>query len=334
MLKIKLRIDQYFFIFFCLLLLLLQGCLSLQQDQSNQFQQQFITLLQSTTQPSLTSSASASLVASDQNEPPIASVAATTFMADSSQKILNNISATAYLALDVESAAILLSHQADKQLYPASTIKLMTALVARDVFDLNQVIVVENGLYTDGHRVGFNYGQQFLVRDLVTAILVNSGNDAAMVLANHHPQGYDGFVQAMNEKAKALNLKNTVFKNPTGLDEYDQVSSAWDLSILAREIIKDPFFKQLAQLSQTVITDVSGQYNYTLNNTNQLLTQYGEVKGLKTGTTPMAGEVLISLWEVKTQPVLIIVMQSSSRYQDTLKIYHWLQTYVVWQSNQ
>ena len=331
--KIKLRIDQYFSIFFCLLLLLLQGCLSTQKQQFDQFQQQFITLLQSTTQPSLTSSASASLVDLDRSESQIASIAAATSAVDSSSNFLNDISATAYLALDVESAAILLDKNLGAQLYPASTVKLMTALVARDVFDLNQVVAVQNGLYTDGHRVGFSYGQQFLVRDLVAAILVNSGNDAAMVLANYHPQGYDGFVQAMNEKAKTLNLKHTVFKNPTGLDEYSQVSSAWDLSILAREAIKDPFFKQLAQLPQMVVTDISGQYNYTLFNTNKLLAQHREVKGLKTGTTPLAGEVLISLWEVKAQPVLIIVMQSDDRYQDTLKIYRWLQTYVVWQSS-
>lgn len=233
------------------------------------------------------------------------------------QMVLDQITAQAYLAIDLDSAAPLIAQNHQQKLYPASTVKLMTALVARDVFHPDLVLMVNPELEIEGHLIGLEMGEKQTVANLIKAILINSGNDAAQVLARHHPQGLAGFVKDMNHKAQELSLDNTTYVNPSGLDHPAQLTTARDLTILAKEVIKDPFLKELVATPQLQITDLTGGVSRELVNTNQLLAQRPDVFGIKTGTTELAKQVLVTLVKKDGHQVVLVVMGSEDRYLDS-----------------
>lgn len=234
------------------------------------------------------------------------------------------ISATHYLVTEVESGTIMAGRSALTPTYPASTAKLATVLVAKKLYELDRVIKITQPIVVSGTSVGFQVGEMVTVSDLIAACLINSGNDAAELLANQHPAGRAGFLAAMNQLATDLHLKNAKFTNPVGLDDPAQLISAYDLSILAREVIKDPFLSKLVGLPSYQLTDLSGRATHQLINTNQLLTWSNQIKGLKTGTTDLAGQVLITWWQFNQRQFILVVMGSTDRYQDTIKIIEFL----------
>ena len=137
-----------------------------------------------------------------------------TFSASESFPVL---SAQAVLAVDAASGVTLYEKNPDSPLLPASTTKIITALVAMDYYPLDAVIEVGN-ISVPGQKMGLVYGEEIRVEDLLYGLLVFSGNDAAEVLAQNYPGGRDVFVAAMNLKARELNLENTNFGNPAGFD--------------------------------------------------------------------------------------------------------------------
>ncbi len=308
----RLRSDQFFSFVFCLVFLLIQGSLLPLEPVQSLSQVSSLELIQLDPIPVVKDYQS--LVNLNYGQSPQ----------------LSQVTAQSYLVVDLKSASILIEKNKDLPLFPASTVKLMTALLARDIYDLNNVIRVGQEVEVVGHQIGLRPGQEMKVFDLLKAILVNSGNDAAQTLAFNHPFGYEGFIQGMNLKAQALSLTNTYFTNPTGLDDYHQVSTSWDLALLAKEINKDPVLKKLVNLQQASISDVAGFSNYQLYNTNQLLTKYDQAIGIKTGTTQMAGQVLVTLWKEASHELLIVVMGSQDRYQDTLYLVDWVSDNIEW----
>ena len=240
-----------------------------------------------------------------------------------------DISAASAYVLDLASGTLLYEKDAQLALYPASTLKLMTALVAVEQYDLDELVAVNLPETVLGTQLGLQSGQQFLVKDLLAALLVSSANDAAYALANYDPQGITSFIDKMNIKAQQLHLQQSYFVNPAGLDEEQQLSSARDLSIMARELLKNEFLANLVQQQQLSIelinpTDLTWPSTYQLINTNQLLGVLPGVIGVKTGTTDLAGEVLVTLVERQGQQILICLMNSQDRYLDTEKIIAWV----------
>lgn len=244
---------------------------------------------------------------------------------------LSSITAKSYLVLDLGSGSVLLEKNQHLPLYPASTVKLMSVLIAKKSFPLDSILLTGPEVLIAGNRIGLSADKQVTVIDLIKASLVSSSNDAVQVLAYHSPYGYEGFIQAMNNEAVQLSLKNTHFANPTGLDNPQQYSTSFDLARLAQIIIKDPVFKNFITLSEAEVSDVEGNSLYKLRNTNQLLTQFEQVKGVKTGTTELAGQVLITYWEDQDYSLLIVVMGSEDRYQDTMSLINWVADNVTWQ---
>lgn len=332
MLLKNIRPDQYFSFFFCLILLLIQGSLSSEVVGAVQEPMLSFPLIKIETLPVINLEASSS--ASLDTASPSAQ--------NSQQKLsyiknLENISAQAYIVYDNQSSTVLLEKNANELNYPASSVKLMTALVSRDLYDLDDLVTIGDVSMIEGHRIGLQSKQIFTVKSLLTATLVNSGNDAALALAMFHPQGYEAFLQEMNRKAQQLSLDSSNFQNPAGLDYADQQTTARDLAILAKEVIKDPFLSELvstthAKISQSSIevATATTSAQISLWNTNQLLYNYDQAQGVKTGTTDAAGQVLVSLWEEDNHDLLIVVMGSKNRYQDTLALVDWVRTNITW----
>jgi len=142
------------------------------------------------------------------------------------------ISAQYVFIMDRGSKMVLYSRAADDRIYPASTTKMMTALVASEHFDWDTHLTVSRS-YPDGVDIGLRPGEQVSVENLLYALLIQSANDAAEVLAENYPGGRTGFISSMNQWADRLNLRQTNFLNPTGLDQDGHLSSASDLARLA-----------------------------------------------------------------------------------------------------
>lgn len=175
----------------------------------------------------------------------------------------------------------------------ASTTKIMTALVVLDRADLNDRVTVSARAAAVGEAgVGIVAGETHTVRQLLEAMLVHSGNDAAFALAEHVGGDVDSFVVMMNEKAAALGLAHTAFTNPHGLDEAGHHTSAGDLATVATVAIADPRFAEIVTMPKITVT--AGGKSTVFENSNKLLGTYDGANGIKTGWTNDAGYCLVA----------------------------------------
>jgi len=240
------------------------------------------------------------------------------------------ISAQAAMVIDISSGAVLYKNNPDVELHPASTSKLLTALVARQIYNLDEVLEIKEETFTEGTKVDFEIGEQITVHDALKGLLINSGNDVAFLLANNHPLDYQAFVAEMNQLAQELGLQNSHFANPSGLDHSQQVLSARDLSILARQVLKDEVLSEIVKTKSDQVADLrTGRIHY-LRNTNYLLHSLPGVIGMKTGTTPQAGEALVMVYQSDQAQILFIVLGSQDRYTDVNLLLNWALTQYSW----
>jgi len=249
---------------------------------------------------------------------------------DAQSRLVSTLSGQAIYAVDVPSASVLVTKNAEESRYPASTTKLMTALVARETYPLDTFMTVRNEATTAGSVVGLVPGERLPIRDLLSAMLIQSGNDAAQVLADNYPGGESGFLKAMNTKAAQLQLTNSQFTNATGIDTDGHRSTARDLAILAKEVMEDPLLAEIVGTRSETIADDLRLNVHTLTNTNALLSSELGVIGIKTGTTEAAGEVLITEFRHQGLDILIVIMGSEDRYNDTRAVLNWIQDHYIW----
>lgn len=234
-----------------------------------------------------------------------------------------DISAKAAIVMDNDSKVVLFSKNPSLSFSMASTTKIMTALVALDYYKMNDVLTIETE-NVEGVNVGFKKDEKLLFENILYAMLLPSGNDAALALAENYPGGNDAFVQKMNEKAKFLQLQNTNFADPIGLEDSRDYTTPLNLAKLASFATENKIFVQVVSTKSREITDVTGQKRYVLNNLNKLLGVSG-INGIKTGYTDEAGQVLVtSKIEIdgnnKTHTLIIVVMDSEDRFWDTSKL--------------
>jgi len=239
-----------------------------------------------------------------------------------------NVKARHIFIIDRESKTVLWEKGAQETIFPASTTKMMTALVAMDAYSLDQQIEVTRE-YPLGQYVGFKPGDSLTVDQLLYALLIQSGNDAAEILAENFSGGRSAFIAAMNQKAQDLRLFKTHFVNPTGLDEYGQQASAHDLAILADYAMKKIEFAKIVAMENAVIT-TEGQEQYIVKNINELLGKVPGVLGVKTGYTVGAGQSLVTLVNREGHEVIISLLGSDDRFSDTKKIIDWVYANFTW----
>lgn len=249
------------------------------------------------------------------------------------------LTARSVLVVDLDSQVVLFSKSPSARFLPASTVKMMTALVAFDQYQLNQVLTVKT-VEERGQTIGLKQGERLTVRALLYALLVSSANDAAEVLAQNYPGGRAAFLVAMNQKAKFLNLTGSYFASPSGLD-YDKnnkllpsfsYSSPWDLARLAAELMKNPVLAKMVTTREILITDVRGEIVHPLLTINQLLGEVRGLKGVKTGWTEEAGECLVSLVERDGRRVILVVLGSLDRFGETARLAEWVFANFEWQT--
>ena len=208
----------------------------------------------------------------------------------------------------------------------------MSALVAQDIYDAVDVLEVPlECAQLPGMKLGLFAEEHLNYLDLLSAALIASSNDATCTLANGFSSQED-FVKKMNEKAARLGLTSTHFTNPVGFDDpyFNHFSTARDLYKLAKFVKKDPALSNIVRKKSYTLS--SGQIMRTAYSTNQLLWTIPETVGIKTGTTPLAGEVLVYEYRdsSKDKDLLIVLMGSQDRFGEVSQILDWVSSRFVW----
>jgi serine-type D-Ala-D-Ala carboxypeptidase (penicillin-binding protein 5/6) len=223
----------------------------------------------------------------------------------------------AWALADLQSGEYLAGEHASKELATASTTKIMAALVVLEKADLDERVTVSKNAAAYAtpaySNVGLRPGDILSVRELLMAALISSGDDAAYALAEHvggggGEAGVDRFVEEMNETARASGLKHTHFENPVGFDARGHYSSARDLARIARLAMQYPEFREIVATKYATIRTPNRKI--PLASTNELLFTYGPATGIKTGTTPAAGESLITSASIGDESYVCVVLDS------------------------
>jgi serine-type D-Ala-D-Ala carboxypeptidase (penicillin-binding protein 5/6) len=240
------------------------------------------------------------------------------------------LSGQGVIAVDSSSNVTLYEKNADTQLYPASTTKIITALVSLDYYRSQQELVVLNPV-VDGQKMGLMTGEKMTFLDLLSGLLIYSANDAAVTLADNYAGGREAFVNAMNVKVQQLHLDHSHFANPAGLDDPLQFTTARDMVRVAQVAMENPTFAKIVGTKQKLITDTTGKFSYSLNNVNQLLGSVPGVIGIKTGYTDAARENLITEVARNNHSVFIAILGSEDRFGETTELINWVYGNYEWQ---
>ncbi len=226
------------------------------------------------------------------------------------------LTASGIVIIDVESGQRLYSRNAQTKRPMASLAKLMTALVIVESHDLKEYVTVPSDIEdVEGTVAYLPPDSTFRVGDLLKALLVSSGNDAAVTLARFHSGSEEKFAEEMNERARELGLRHTSFANPIGLDDDVQKSTPQDLAWLAAFVYRHPALKSRLSLSSASITSTAGD-TIPLGQTHLLLQQQSQVVAGKTGTTDEAGQCLMSVVEMDGREYIVVLLHSQDRYAD------------------
>lgn len=239
------------------------------------------------------------------------------------------ISAQSAIVFEPESGTVVWGKDIDRTLYPASTTKLITALTALDIYSPDQILTVKDTNQVVGSVIHLKNGEQFTFQDLLKALFLPSANDAALVLAENHPRGYDGFMEDMGKKIQTLHLTHTHFTNVSGIDSNDHVTSVHDLALVAKAIVQNPMILDITSQKTASISSLSGHI-YNLENTNILLGQVPGLKGLKTGWTDVAGECLVTYTERDNRKLITVVLDSQNRFADSKALIEWAMGNYSW----
>lgn len=233
-----------------------------------------------------------------------------------------NINSRSAIVFDRNSKEVIYGKDENTKKKMASTTKIMTCIVVLEKGELTDTVIVsKNAAGTGGSRVGLKTGDKATVQDLLYGLMLCSGNDAAVALAEHVGGSVEGFAELMNAKAKELNLSNTNFVTPHGLDNENHYTTAYELAIMADYGLKNKTFRSIVG-TKNITININGKPR-NLNNTNELLGSVSGVYGVKTGFTNGANRCLVSSCKRDNLDIITVVLGADTkkfRTQDSLKL--------------
>ena len=227
------------------------------------------------------------------------------------------LNAKSSILIEASTGKILYEKNKDERYAPASMTKMMSLVIIMDnIYNGNlrldeMIKTSKNASGMGGSQIFLKEGEEMSVDDMLKGITIGSANDATVALAERIAGSEEAFVKIMNEYAKKLGLKNTHFKNCTGLDENDHYSSAYDMSVIARELVKHEKILNYSSIYETYLRSDTDN-KFWLVNTNKLVRFYKGVDGLKTGYTDTAGYCLTATINKDNMRVIAVVMGEDS----------------------
>lgn len=263
------------------------------------------------------------------------------FLNESYQIHKNELVAEAAILIDANTGQILFEKNAHRQMYPASTTKLLTAIIIVENHALDEKVTIDaESPYTDGSRIFIEEGEVFTVEQLLNALLIESANDVAVALATYHSGSVEAFAEVMNKRAKELGAINSNFVNPNGLPHDKHVSTAYDLAQIGKKAYTMSTIREIAKKARYQInpTNKVDETRY-LTNSNKFLygqggaykipyrgksvdIKYDYINGLKTGYTVKAQQCFIGSANKDDKDLISVILstQGSNIYTDTRKL--------------
>ena len=237
------------------------------------------------------------------------------------------VSCSALEASDVSAeCAVLISRQTGEVIFQknayakhsmASTTKIMTSLLAAQSGKLHdELTVTEEMVRVEGTSMGLLPGDIVSVRELIYGMLLPSGNDAANAAAIYLGGNVENFAKQMNAKAKEIGMENTNFVTPSGLDDENHYSTAFDMALLGRYAVSDPVFRSVCSSKKATLSFGNPPYNRTLYNHNRLLDSYEFALGIKTGFTKKSGRCLVSYAEKDGMGLIAVTLNAPDDWND------------------
>ena len=235
---------------------------------------------------------------------------------------LSSINSRAFVVLDRKTSSIIIGKNEKEKRKMASTTKIMTALIVIENSKLDTLVEVsKKAAGTGGSRLGLKTGDKITINDLLYGLMLCSGNDAAVCLAETIGGNIPGFAKLMNEKAKQLGLKNTNFVTPHGLDENEHYTTAYELALLANYALNNETFSRIVG-TKSITISING-YPKTISNTNELLDNLNGVYGIKTGFTNGANRCLVTACKRDDMDIICVVLGADTknfRTKDSIKL--------------
>ena len=229
--------------------------------------------------------------------------------------------AKACVIIDETSGRILLSHNADAALPMASTTKVMTALLALELGDLDAPVTCSRTAFgVPGTSIYLAEGETLTLRQMLYGLMLASGNDAATAIAEHIGGTVEEFCRMMTARAAKLGCKNTVFLTPHGLPCEGHYTTAYDLALIAREAMTHPEFREIVTTTRATIPWEGRNYDRVLNNKNKLLTTYAGATGIKTGYTKKAGRCLVFGAEREGMRIIGVVLNCPDWFNEAARL--------------
>jgi D-alanyl-D-alanine carboxypeptidase (penicillin-binding protein 5/6) len=227
----------------------------------------------------------------------------------------------AAVLMDVGTGRTLYGRELHRRMEPASTTKILTALLAIERLPLDARVVIGEraGQMRHGSVIGVEAGEQWTVDDLLHALLLRSANDAAAALAERVAGSVEGFADLMNSTARSIGARHSQFVNPYGLHDPAHYTTAYDLALIARHALRHPTFASIVRV-QSWTLERPNRPPQEIANTNKLLGRYQGADGVKTGLTAAAGRVLVASATRNGWRLLAVVLKSPDTYQDAERL--------------
>lgn len=231
-------------------------------------------------------------------------------------------SAKASIVMDVNTGRVLYSYNSDVKLPMASTTKIMTVLLAIEKGKIDDIVNVSRRAATEeGSSIYLKEGEQIKLEDLLYGIMLRSGNDAAVAVAEHLCGSVENFVELMNKKAKSIGVNNTNFSNPHGLPDDNHYTTAYDLALITCYALKNESFRKIVKTQRKSISGPPGvSWNRAFLNKNKMLWQYDGGDGVKTGYTKKAGRCLVSSATKNGWQLVSVVLNCSDWWNYSSKL--------------
>ncbi len=231
-------------------------------------------------------------------------------------------SAKAAILLDGNSGRILYAKNINERLPMASTTKIMTAIVAIEEGNINDIVTVPpQAQGVEGSSIWLSAGEKHTLEDLLYGLMLRSGNDAATAIAYHIGGSIEGFAQLMNKKAAEIGANNTHFVNPHGLHDDNHYTTAYDLGQITAYGLRNPIFKEVVSTKNKTIPWEGHEWDRAMRNKNKLLWQYEGATGVKTGFTKKAGRCLVSSASRDDLDLVAVVLNCGPMFQESMDLF-------------
>jgi len=227
------------------------------------------------------------------------------------------ISAQYACVIESESGDVIYEKNANEKHSMASTTKIMTALMAIEHNCMDDIVTASSkASVQEGSSIYLSAGDKMLMKDLIYGLMLNSGNDAAVAIAEHISGSVEKFAEDMTAKAKEFGANNTSFKNPNGLDAKGHYTTAYDLAIISRKAMQNETFARIVATKTGSVTPINRNETTFLRNHNKLLSMYPGANGIKTGYTMATGRCLVSSAERDGMKFIAVTLNAPNDWND------------------